>query len=150
MSDLDTVVAKARSDCSSVGQRLTDKRERVLRILLETGAPLSAYDILERYQKAYGTSMPAMSVYRMLQFLEKNKLVHKLETTNQYLACVHIRCDHEHSSAQFLICDSCQYVKEIVLSKAVVNELGECVSQSGFTLTNSQIELRGLCADCSK
>jgi len=150
MPDPDHVIAKARQDCLDAGQKLTVKRERILRLLLEPGERLSAYEILDRYKEQFGDSIPAMSVYRMLQFLEEQRLVHKLETTNQYLACVHIHCDHEHNTAQFLICDECQQVKEIMLSKHVVDELTNCVKDSGFTLTNSQIELHGVCADCAK
>lgn len=149
MSELEVVVAKARSDCAQLGQRLTEKREKILRVLLASEAPLSAYDILDQYRAIYGESMPAMSVYRMLQFLEDSQLVHKLETTNQYLPCIHIRCDHEHSAAQFLICDNCQHVQEIALSDSVVKELTDCVKENGFKLTNSQLELHGLCETCA-
>ena len=37
-----------------------------------------------------------MSIYRILEFLESQQLVHKLKLTNRYVACVHITCNHEH------------------------------------------------------
>ena len=54
-----------------------------------------------------------MSVYRILDFLIHEELVHKLETASLYIACAHIACDHQHETPQFLICDRCFTVKEI-------------------------------------
>ncbi len=146
--DIDAVIATARTDCMTTGQRLTEKRENILRILLATPQPISAYDIVEHYRNDYGDSLPAMSVYRMLQFLVDNKLAHKLATTNQFLACSHIACDHEHSVPQFLICDECHRVQEVSLRKELVEELRNSVRKTGFRLASQQLELHGTCDRC--
>ena len=76
-------------------------------VLLASATPLSAYEIVDRYKTQFQESLPVMSVYRMLDFLIQEKLVHKLETAGQYMSCAHIACDHQHETPQFLICDRC-------------------------------------------
>ena len=92
--------------------------------------------------------MPPMSVYRILEFLEAELLVHKLSSANKYVACSHIACDHAHEVPQFLICGKCQKVKEIAISKTVIDELDKQVVNAGYRLMNSQLELQCLCEHC--
>lgn len=148
--ELSQVIAKARQECAVAGAKLTPKRENVLSTLVQAQAPLSAYDIVEKYRQQYGAPLPAMSVYRILDFLVSHRLAHKLETTNQFMACAHIACDHDHAIPQFLICDSCHSVEEVGLRKTLVQELHASVSKTGFALGKQQLELHGLCAKCQK
>lgn len=146
--DLKQVITKARQECALAGVNLTPKRENVLTTLVQAQAPLSAYDIVEQYRHQHGSPLPAMSVYRILDFLVTHRLAHKLETTNQFLACAHIACDHDHAVPQFLICDKCHSVQEVGLRKTLVKELHDSVLKTGFILGKQQLELHGLCAQC--
>lgn len=147
---LNKIMGKAQDMCAHSGSRLTEKRSRILQLLLMSEKPLSAYEVADVYNEDAETSMPAMSVYRILEFLESEQLVHKLSSTNKYIACSHIACDHAHEIPQFLICGSCQKVKEIAISKRIIEELDAQVSNAGYKLTNSQLELQCLCEDCVK
>jgi Fur family zinc uptake transcriptional regulator len=147
---IEHVVDAAERTCSESGLRLTPKRRNVLLTLLRAGAPLSAYELAAEYQVAFGESIPTMSVYRMLNFLVQVKLAHKLDTTNQYLACAHITCDHQHEVPQFLICDQCHRVSEIGVGKALVEQLKQSVERTGFQVKRNQLELHGVCASCSE
>ena len=49
-------------------------------------------------------------MYRALQFLQSQGLVHRLESLNAYVGCVHP--EHPHAS-QFLICRDCGQVEEL-------------------------------------
>ena len=157
---LNRVIDKARYLCKRSGTRLTEKRRGVLEALLVSKIPLSAYEITDVINQADDKSILAMSVYRILEFLEAENLVHKLSSTNKYVACSHIICGHNHEIPQFLICGECQATKEIAcggckdeqeisISKSVIDELSKLVNKAGYTLTNSQLELRVLCNDCS-
>ena len=110
--ELNKIMGKAEDLCAQSGTRFTDKRKRILELLLQSQAPLSAYEVADAYNRSSETSMPTMSVYRILDFLESELLVHKLSSTNKYVACSHIACDHAHEVPQFLICGKCQSVKE--------------------------------------
>lgn len=127
---------------------MTEKRRKVLQILLQSNEPISAYEVSDRFKSNFDESLSAMSAYRMLDFLQENDLVHKLETTNQYLACSHITCEHQHRVPQFLICDRCHTVKEVGLRKSLLDELENSIGQTGFKLSSQQLELRGLCKNC--
>lgn len=140
---------KAQQICAHSGTRFTEKRKLILEQLLNSAVPLSAYEVADAYNKSTDASMPAMSVYRILDFLESEQLVHKLSSTNKYIACSHIACDHVHQVPQFLICKSCQSVKEIAISKTIIDELDVQVSGAGYKLTNSQLELQCLCDACA-
>ena len=147
-SKLQKTLEQARQECEQAGIRLTPKRINVLSVLLSIGSAVSAYQIVDRYASEYGESLKAMSVYRILNFLVEAGLVHRLETTNQYIACSHITCNHAHQIPQFLICNNCEQVTEVGLHKTLVDELKLSVEDSGFQLSSQQLELRGLCKRC--
>ncbi len=150
INKIERILTKVEHDCLQSGLRLTKKRRNVLQILLQEEEPLSAYDIVERYKKTIAEPLSAMSAYRMLDFLLAAGLVHKLETTNQYLACSHIICEHQHQIPQFLICDQCHKVEEVGLCKQLLDELKASIENTGFSLLSQQLELHGLCANCKK
>ncbi len=143
------VLNKIETECATTGLRLTAKRQKVLTILIAATSPLSAYDLISSYQAIYADALSAMSAYRMLDFLTEAGFVHKLSTTNQYLICSHLTCDHEHEVPQFLICDSCHDVQEIGIRKGLQDELESSIEKSGFSLNSPQLELHGLCANCN-
>jgi Fur family zinc uptake transcriptional regulator len=145
---IDTAIQQATSSCQLSGGRLTEKRRLILEILLENQQPQSAYEIAELYHQKSGDSIPAMSVYRMLDFLMENGLVHKLSSTNKFLACSHISCDHAHQTPQFLICDNCHSVNEIGLDTTVISALEKSIDTKHFQLNSPQLELHGLCEGC--
>lgn len=145
---LNTIMGKAQDICSHSGGRLTEKRKRILEVLLVSKTPLSAYEVADSYNRSAQTSMPTMSVYRILEFLESEQLVHKLSSANKYMACSHIACSHAHGVPQFLICGKCQTVKEIAIAKRIIEELDNQVAGAGYKLMNSQLELQCLCDNC--
>ncbi len=146
--DIDQIIKKSQETCELAGAKLTDKRKNVLIVLLASSTPLSAYEIVERYKTQFHESLPVMSVYRMLDFLIQEKLVHKLETAGQYMSCAHIACDHQHETPQFLICDRCGSVKEIGIKKHIIAELERSIQSTGFILAHRQLELHGVCKQC--
>jgi len=146
--EIEKIIYKSQEACTSAGVKLTNKRKNVLIVLLNSKTPLSAYDIADRYKVRFKESLPVMSIYRMLDFLIKEKLVHKLETSGQYISCAHITCDHQHETPQFLICDHCGSVKEVSMKKPIVDEIERSVRKTGFTLAHRQLELHGICKNC--
>ncbi len=147
-ADIEKIIEKSQQTCASTGNKLTSKRKKVLMVLLNSTVPLSAYDVVGRYREQFQESLPVMSVYRMLDFLVKEKLVHKLETAGQYVSCSHIACDHQHETPQFLICDRCGSVKEVGIKKTIIEELEHSIQNTGFLLSHKQLELHGVCKHC--
>ena len=142
------ILQSAAEKCRQTGGRLTDKRSRILGILVESESPLSAYEIVDRYNASADKSMPAMSAYRILDFLVSEQLAHKLASENKYVVCSHIVCSHEHQIPQFLICRKCRRVKEIAIPRKLVETLKKHVDGSGYQLMSSQLELDCICERC--
>lgn len=149
MEQIDRVIDHAEQHCKSNGSRLTLKRKRVLAGLLQSEEKaLSAYELIEICKDLYGEALPAMSMYRILEFLENEKLIHKLKLANKYVACAHITCDHAHAVPQFLICGACQKVKEVSIPKPTIKQLEKNIEQAGFQLVSPQLEMNCICSDC--
>jgi Fur family zinc uptake transcriptional regulator len=142
------ILQRAKEICSSKGGRLTTKRQLVLALLVESEHPLSAYEIADLYQQKTNETIPAMSVYRMLDFLSDVNLVHKLASTNKFMACTHIACEHQHEKPQFLICDNCHSVSEIGIDNNLISELEKSIAAKHFQLSSPQLELHGICDKC--
>ena len=148
--NVESVIDEAEHRCREQGARLTEKRKQVLSGLLNSNTALSAYELVDYCKEEYGQSLPAMSVYRILGFLQEQHLVHKLNLANKYVACAHITCDHDHGVPQFLICSVCQRVEEISLAKSMINALKSSVDEAGFQLMSPQLEINCVCKECSK
>lgn len=151
MKNLKDTIEYAEQHCQSHSTRLTDKRKQILSGLIESEIALSAYELIEVCKKRNGQSIPAMTMYRVLEFLESEGLVHKLRLANKYIACAHISCKHAHGvgASQFLICVNCSKVKEISINQATISVLKESVENNNFQLVSPQLELSCLCENCT-
>ena len=148
--ELKKIIQKAEESCIESGGRLTVKRKNVLIALLSSDMPQSAYEISSYYKETFNEAIPVMSVYRMLKFLVKESLVHKLSSTKKYVACSHIACNHSHKVPQFLICDQCNQVSEVGVQKEIIDALQISVENADFYLNSPELELHGVCRDCHK
>ena len=148
MMNVDSVINEAEQRCKAQGERLTDKRKQILSGLLLSDSALSAYELADYCKSEFGHAIPAMSVYRILDFLQSQHLVHKLNLANKYVACAHITCDHDHGVPQFLICGNCQKVSEIAVAKSTIKALERSVYTAGFHLVSPQLEMDCLCEEC--
>ena len=149
MSSIRKILNHAEQSCSAHGARLTEKRKWILTGLLKSKLPLSAYELVDFCREEFNESLPPMSVYRILDFLEKENLVHKLHLANKFMACSHISCDHAHEVPQFLICGECGIVEEIGIQKSIIASLKKNVEQANFQLRSPQLELHCVCQSCS-
>ena len=149
MNKEQNIINHAEQSCKANGSKLTAKRKQVLSGLLQFDRAMSAYELVDYCKEAYGQTLPPMSVYRILTFLQDEHLVHKLNLANKYIACAHITCDHDHGVPQFLICGDCQRVREITVGKPTINALKHKVEEAGFHLVSPQLEINCLCHQCS-
>lgn len=138
------VMECAEGLCRARGVRLTDQRKAVLRMLCLSDKPLTAYELLERMRGVVKNPAPP-TVYRALDFLLEQGLVHKLESLHAYVGCAHP--DHPHAS-QFLICDACGEVAEVE-DLRVAESLKAAGKAIGFRAKRPVVEVLGTCAQCS-
>ena len=127
------------------GVALTPSRQRVLDELCAAARPVGAYEMIDRLAVATGKRPAPISVYRALDFLVDNGLVHRLASRNAFLACGH---GHDaRDPVVFLICDDCGAVSEET-STSMSSSLAALASHAGFTSRAHVIELAGRCVKC--
>jgi Fur family transcriptional regulator, zinc uptake regulator len=142
---LTEVLFGAEQLCRKRGVRLTARRRTVFELLCASDKPLSAYEILDRMRVAARNPAPP-TVYRALDFLLEQGLVHKLESLHAFVGCKHP--EHPHSS-QFLICGDCGEVSEME-NEAILQSLQTAERATGFKTRHPVVELLGTCAQCAE
>src|SRR5438270_4953189 len=127
--------------CKARAQKLTPIRRQVLQALLSSHRPLGAYEVIDNLAKSMPRPAP-ITIYRALEFLRANGLVHRIESRNAFVACV-----HAHAAGDlvvFLICERCGAVGE-ASSPEVAATLRSAARGAGFTPKSPVIEISGIC-----
>jgi len=136
-------LADARQICQQANARLTPIRERVLELIWQSHKPLGAYDILAKLS-ADGHNAAPPTVYRALDFLQQQGLVHRIASLNAFIGCPHAGKRH---TGLFLICRQCRNVLELT-SPEVTEAVARSSDAEGFTPETTVIEVAGLCPAC--
>lgn len=129
--------------CNTRGLRFTSIRKKVLEIIWETHNPIKAYDILDKL-KGIGAEKPP-TVYRALNFLLDNRLIHKLSSQQSYIGCEHANA---HDQCYFLSCTECGDITECC-SNELDNAFSKVVTKAKFNQSNVVCEISGICSICS-
>lgn len=134
---------RAAAVCAQRGVRLTELRRRVLEIVLDRHAPIGAYDVLERLSAERGRVAPP-TVYRALDFLVSQGLVHRVDSRNAFVGCIRAEGPHR---ACFLLCGECGAVAELV-DPELEAAVAQLARRAGFEITRQVVEIEGRCAAC--
>jgi Fur family zinc uptake transcriptional regulator len=139
------LLSAARQVCETRKLRLTSRRRQVLEILLASHQPLGAYDILAELNRAASADRIAPPiVYRALEFLLAEGFIHRIESRNAFISCVH---PGHQCAAQFLICRDCEQVAEFENADSGLLAQADNI---GFAVDHSVVEITGVCAECQK
>jgi Fur family zinc uptake transcriptional regulator len=142
-----TALSTARRLCEERGQRLTPLREHVLQLVWQSHRALGAYAILELLSAAQpGRRLAPPTVYRALEFLQENGLVHRINSLNAFIGC---QQPQEHHQTHFLICRQCASVVEI-FDEATNNAIHQAATGAAFAPESIFIEIAGLCPNCQQ
>ncbi len=136
-------LATAEQLCLERGKRLTSIRRQVLEILIQAQRSLRAYELLDLVREFQPGAKPP-TVYRALDFLTEEGLIHRLDAVNAWTACVDAG-GHPHDL--LIVCTQCGTVVELC-APALSKKLADCVRDAGFALSGHETELRGLCQRC--
>lgn len=156
-SDVDQRLMAAKEQCQMRGVRFTPLRQQIYKLVLQANKPVGAYDLITQLQQARllekedneskqstPKNVAPPTIYRSLEFLLDEGLIHQLTSINAYVPCCHPRAQH---TAAFLICDKCLRVQEC--SSLPVQEMMSFAEQDvGFVVARSVIELSGRCQAC--
>jgi Fur family transcriptional regulator, zinc uptake regulator len=142
---------RAEGICGHRGANLTELRRHVLGMILDAASPTGAYELLDRLRQTRRGAAPP-TVYRTLDFLLEQGLIHRVERLSAFVGCV-AGCtaladgeNHTHA-AQFLICRECGRVVEMQ-DHAVSSVLARAAKDAGFSVSSATIEAEGLCSTC--
>lgn len=144
MSDIHSLIDQAEQQCRQRGVRFTPIRRRVLEMIAAADGGLKAYDLLDRLTVEHAAARPP-TVYRALDFLIEQGLVHRIESLNAYVACP---CPEHTHGFQLLICRVCGSVEELHLDD-VNAQLVDHARELGFRVERQTIELLGICEACA-
>ena len=125
-----------------VKTKLTKNQALVLKVLSNASQPLGAYAILDKL-RSHGFKAP-LTVYRALDQLAGQGLVHKIESLNSWTTCCG---EHQANPPVFEICNDCGNVTE-QFDRELVKSLNRMSERSGFIPGRSIIEIHGRCDDC--
>lgn len=140
---LATQLRTAESLCMQRGKRLTPIRRKVLEILLQQRRSVKAYELLELIRAVQPGAAPP-TVYRALDFLVDEGLVHRLDAINAWTACMDA-AGEPHDL--LVVCTQCGAVAELS-DPTLSRQLAHKVAHAGFKLSGHETELRAICADC--
>lgn len=140
---IEEALLQAQHVCEQEGERFTDLRRQVFELIWAEHKPVKAYDLLAALaSKRSGVAPP--TVYRTLEFLQAQGLIHKLESLNAFMGCSHPGKEHQ---GHFLICENCEEVRELEVS-SFNQSVDEIEAAQRFRVKRMTVELFGVCASC--
>ena len=142
---VDNALKVATELCLRRGARLTDLRRRVLELVWRSHGPVGAYEILDWLRIEDGRAAAPPTVYRALDFLIGQKLIHRIESMNAFVGCVDPANPH---SGQYLICRDCGTVTELD-DRGISGAVRRQAQVRGFEVQQQTIEVHGLCRGCT-
>lgn len=140
---IDSALQRAEQLCQQRKVRLTSQRRQVLALIWQSHQPLGAYEILAQLSQG-GTQVAPPTVYRALDFLMEQGLVHRLASCNSYMGCPSPEARHQ---GQLLICRQCGRAVELQDSD-IEHSLQRAAEAAGFQIEQQTLELLGLCHGC--
>lgn len=136
----------AQERLSTINQRYSTRRRRLVEALVQSPHPLVATDIVE-----LNDDLPQSTVYRNLAVLESAGVVVKVLTNGDRAAfelAEDLKGHHHH-----LVCVDCGIVLDIEIPVAVEKILDDgmrdVAEKTGFTLIGHRLDLMGRCSTCS-
>ncbi len=129
--------------CRERGVQLTSIRHQVLELIWESHKAVKAYELLDRIKPMQAAAKPA-TIYRALDFLIEQGLIHRVESLNAFIGC---SCSEYQHEQLLLICNKCLEVEERSAAK-VMYALSQEIQQANFTVHSKALEIHGVCAKC--
>ena len=135
---------KALQLCLEAREIITPNRASILDLLIKNNKPLAAYELKEML-KDNNKGLNISTIYRVLDFWIKMKVVHKLSILNKYVLCSNPDEVHTHITN---ICTKCSSIVETCNENMGLN-LKESTKNMGVALTpDLNVEIPVLCANC--
>ncbi len=149
MSDrtIEEWVARAEATLADAGHKRGGARRAVLELLARESCALTAPEI-EETLRAQGRAVSRASVYRILEELERVRLVQRVETGQAMVRYERVCGEHEEHH-HHLVCDRCGVVmpfSDPMLERAIAGLSGRVPLAE---VSEHEIVLHGSCLKCA-
>ena len=141
---LNAALSQAQSLCKAQGARFTVSREAVLRLIWQSHKPIGAYQVIEQLSAEQGRQIMPPTVYRALDFLLTQGLIHRITSLNAFIGCPFPSAKH---SDLFMLCSACGSVAECSADN-IDQAIATTAAKSGFRVETHTLEIIGLCSQC--
>lgn len=141
---ISNALSTAEQLCTGRGVQLTAIRQQVLALIWESHKAVKAYELLDRIKPLQTAAKPA-TIYRALDFLIEQGLIHRVESLNAFVGC---RCSGQQHEQLLLICKVCEEVEErpaVDVMQTIAREL----EAANFVVHSKAIEIHGICSHCA-
>ena len=117
----------------------------VLKIIRNNKKALSAYDIVDKFQRI--KRIQPMTVYRSLNSLISEGYVHKSNYHNTFVLC---KFSHVENDITILsVCTKCKDIEEVVMDRNKMGLLMNVLNLKKFNTNKfQQIEIPAICKTC--
>lgn len=123
--------------------KVTKGRIAILKALYESDKSLSVENILDECKK-FGVDINLSTVYRGVEAFEEKGIVDKFSLNDGKFSYILKRNEHMH----LLQCNICHKEIQVPCPMKQIEELVQ--SETGFTLTEHNLIMKGVCEQCKK
>ena len=117
----------------------------VLKIIRNNKKALSAYDIIDKFQRI--KRIQPMTVYRSLNSLMKEGYIHKSSHHNIFFLCKLAHAENDITTLS--VCTKCKDIEEIVIDRNKMGLLLNVLDLKKFNTNKlQQIEIPAICKSC--
>jgi Fur family transcriptional regulator, zinc uptake regulator len=140
-SEIAAQLHRAEEVCEHHGVRFTGLRRQVLSLIVSADGPVGAYGLLARLKETHKGAAPP-TVYRALDFLVSQGLIHRVERLNAFIV------GRYPQPVQLLVCRGCGTVAELE-DRAIVRAIERATVCKGFQPKLGTLEIEGTCSRCA-
>lgn len=142
-----TPADRFREYLATQGMRLTQERATIVEEVFSSHEHFDADQLVMRLaQRKDGRRVSRSTVYRALNWLEEAGLLRKVARNNDRDV---YELDYGYPQHDHLICKKCGEMIEFQHPE-LVRLLEEVAGQYGFRMESHRMEVKGLCAECSR
>lgn len=125
------------------GIKITNGRIEILNILKNSENSLSAEKVYQIFRDNK-IDINLSTIYRTLELFEEKCIIERLTLGDGVFSYKLKKKTHRH----YLECDVCHKEVEIPCPMSQIEEIVQ--NETGFTLTEHDLVMRGICKDCKK
>ena len=142
MEDFELFYKHFNEFLKAFGQKGSEIKEQILRVLFASKSHLSAQEICQKIYETYKNEISMTSIYTFLNFLEEHHLANSFEQNGVKNYELNLKSSHDH-----LICEICGKVVDFEDEMIEQRQEQICI-QSSFIAESHKMILYGICSDC--